>query len=106
MKVNHAIVANFYVANMTFNAIPEKISHENFLIYSTGIGVTLCMLGIFSFFCCRPLTFSKLFSSKNSLRNTIIVSNGFDPDQDQFCLDPNSLRRLSADVKSRRSAVS
>ena len=29
MKVNHVIVANFYVANMSFKAIPE-----NFRIYS------------------------------------------------------------------------
>ena len=34
MKVNHVIVANFYVANMSFNAIREKNASVNFRIYS------------------------------------------------------------------------
>ena len=43
---------------------------------------------------------------KNSFRNTIRVSNGLDPDQDQrsVCpvLDPDCLKRFSADDRSRR----
>ena len=42
--------------------------------------------------------------SKNSFRNTIRVSNGLDPDQDQHSvepdLEPNCLQKLSADEKS------
>ena len=42
--------------------------------------------------------FSKLTFSKNSFRNTIRVSNGFDPDHSVGPdLGPNSLQRLSAD---------
>ena len=44
--------------------------------------------------------FQKLTISKNSLRNTIRVSNGLDPDQDRHSvgpdLDPNCLERISA----------
>ena len=46
-------------------------------------------------------SFSKLTSLKDSFMNTIIVSNGLDPDQDQQSvgpdLGPNRLQRLSAD---------
>ena len=42
--------------------------------------VTLCMLGNFSCFCCHLLTIIKInFFQKNSLRNTIRVSNGLEP---------------------------
>ena len=63
------------------------------------------MLGNFSCFCCRLLTFfSKLIFKKNSFRSTIGVSNGLDPDQDQLNispdLGPNYLQRLSADDES------
>ena len=47
---------------------------------------------------------SKLSFPKNSFRNTIRVSNGFDPDQNQCSvgpdLGPNCFQRLSADDKS------
>ena len=49
--------------------------------------LTLCMLGNLSlfFFCCLPTFFSKLFfSKKKSLRNTIRVSNSFDPHRTDF----------------------
>ena len=63
-----------------------------------------CMLGNFSFFCCRLLTFYKLTFSKNSFRNTIRVSNRLDPDQDRHSvgpdLGPNCLQTLSAGDKS------
>ena len=49
--------------------------------------------------------FSELLFSKSSLRNTIMVSNGLDPDQDGHFISPdmgsNCLQRLSADDKSR-----
>ena len=49
------------------------------------------------------LIFSKSTSLKNSFRNAIRVSNGSDPDQDQYSvghdLGPNCLKRLSADDK-------
>ena len=64
---------------------------------------TLCMLDNFSCFCCPLLTFFKIIFSKNSLRNTIRVSNGFDPDQDRHSVGPdlgsNCFHRLSADDK-------
>ena len=41
--------------------------------------------------------FSTSTFSKNSFRNTIRVSNGLDPDQDQPDLGPNCLQKLSAD---------
>ena len=48
--------------------------------------------------------FSEFTFFFNSLRNTIRVSNGLDPDQDQHYvgpdLGPNCLSRLSADDKS------
>ena len=58
------------------------------------------------FFFCRLLNFSKLTFSKNSLRNTISVSNNLHPDQ-AWCsggpdLGPNCLQRLSADGTSRQ----
>ena len=73
--------------------------------------LTLCMLGNFSCFCCRLLTFfSKLTFSKNFFRNTIRVSNGLDPDQDRHSvgpdLSPNSLQRLSTDDKAAASKQS
>ena len=47
--------------------------------------------------------FSKMTFSKNSFRNTIRVSKGWDPDQDRHSvgpdLGPNCLQRLSADNK-------
>ena len=52
-------------------------------------------------FCCLLIFFSKSAFSKNSLRNTIRVSNSLDPDQAQHFvstyLGPNCLQRLSAD---------
>ena len=48
----------------------------------------------------------QFFFSKNSFKNTTIVSKGLDPDQKrQFVgpdLDPNCLQSLSADDKSHR----
>ena len=62
------------------------------------------MLGIFSCFCCRLLTFRNNILAKNSLRNTFSVAKGMDPDQDRRSvgpdLDTNFLQRLSADDKS------
>ena len=40
-------------------------------------GLTLCMLGNFSCFCCGLLIFSKLSFAKKSFRNTIREPNGF-----------------------------
>ena len=62
--------------------------------------LTLCMLGSFSCFNCRLLTFffSKLTFSKISFRNTVSLSNSLDPDQDPIlgpnCLQSNISRRL------------
>ena len=63
------------------------------------------MLGNFSCFYCRLLTFSKLaFLQKKSFRNTIRVSKGLEPDQGRLSvspdLGPNCLQRLQADEKS------
>ena len=52
--------------------------------------LTLCMLGNFSFFCCR-LLFSKI-----SFRNTIKVSNSLDPDRDGHLVSPDLGPKLSA----------
>ena len=69
----------------------------------------LCMLGNFSCFCCCLLSFSKSTFSKNSFRNTLTVSNGLDPDQDQHSvehdLEPNCLQKLSAEDKVASSMV-
>ena len=53
---------------------------QNLLFQNTLSGTlsecqTLCMLGNFSYFCCRLLIFSKFTFSKYSIRNTIRVSN-------------------------------
>ena len=65
--------------------------------------LTLCMLGNFSWFSGCLLTFFKINVLKNSFRNTIRVSNSFDPDQDRHSvgpdLGPNCLQRLLADDK-------
>ena len=70
------------------------------------VWLTLCNAcwAIFHAFIVVCWLFSKLTFSKNSFRNTIIVSHGLDPDQDRCSvgpdLDPNCLQRLSADEKS------
>ena len=55
--------------------------------------LTLCMLGNFSCFFVVCLIFD---FSKNSFRNTIIVSSSLDPDQDRPDLGPNCLQKSSA----------
>ena len=76
--------------------------------YYLRLGVlTLCVLGKFSCFCYRLLTFfSKLTFSKKSFRNAIRLFNGLGLDQDRHFvgpdLGPNCLQRLSADDESRR----
>ena len=48
------------------------------------------MLGNFSCLCCHLPTFFKInFFEKKSFRNTIIVSNILDPDQDRHSVGPN-----------------
>ena len=44
--------------------------------------LTLCMLGNFSYFCYRMMSFLKINIFKKYFKNTIRVSNGLDPDQD------------------------
>ena len=63
--------------------------------------ICLCILYswvIFLCFCCRLMTFFRnYFFQKESLRNTIRVSNGLNTDQDRrYDLGPNCLHRLSA----------
>ena len=60
------------------------------------------MLGNFSCFCCRLLTFLfKINFFKKSFRDIIKVSNGLDTDQDQRSgdpdLGPNCLQKISDD---------
>ena len=62
------------------------------------------MMGEFCMFYSGLIEVLKInFFSKNSLRNTIRVSNSLDPDQAQHFvapdLGPNYLQRLSADKK-------
>ena len=49
---------------------------------------------------------TNFFSSKNSFRNTVRVSNSFDPDQDQLSvgpdLGPDCLQKLAAEGKHPR----
>ena len=65
--------------------------------------LALFMLGNFSWLFCHLLIFLKIIFYKKSLRNTIRVSNGLNPDQDWHSvssdLGPNHLQRLSADNK-------
>ena len=81
----------------------SRADYENLqtvILYGGTLGgnilITLCMLGNFSCFCCRLPIFSKLNFEKNSFGNTIRVSNGLDPDQDECFvshdLDPSHLR--------------
>ena len=68
--------------------------------------LTLCMLGNIScFLLSSDFFFSKSTLLKNSLMNTIIVSNSLDPDQARRYvwpdLGPNCLQKLSADNTSR-----
>ena len=70
--------------------------------------LTLCMLGIFSFFCCDLLTFLKMNFFQKILKNTIRVSNGLDPDQN--CsggpdLDPNCLQSQMTKVSTIKERV-
>ena len=50
--------------------------------------------------------FQNYFFTKNSLRNTIILSKGLDPDQDQHFvgpdMGPNCLQRVSVNGKFSR----
>ena len=68
-----------------------------------GKKLTLFMLGNFSWLFCHLLIFFKIIFYTKSLKNTIGVSNGLDPDQDWYSvssdLGPNHLQRLSADNK-------
>ena len=66
-----------------------------FQIWSKGL--TLYMLGNFSYFCCRLLTFCK----SNYFKKFFQETNGLDPDQVLIQQSPNCLQRLSADEKSR-----
>ena len=50
--------------------------------------LSLFMLGNFSCFCCRLLTFFKKTLSENYFRNTIRVSISLNPDQDRHSV-PN-----------------
>ena len=69
--------------------------------------LSLCMLGNIWMLLLASADFFKInFFSKNSLRNTIMVSNGLDPDQDRHDLGPNCLKRLSADHKNCQLRVS
>ena len=65
---------------------------------------TFYMLGNFSCFYCRLLTFFKINFFKKFFQDAIRVSNGLDPDQDRRSvgpdLGPNCLQRLSADDNS------
>ena len=50
---------------------------------------------------CRLLTFFSInFLLKKYFRNTVRLSNGLDPDQDQCDLDPNCFQWINADDKS------
>ena len=60
----------------------ERVYHRD---ESPGTILTLCMLGNFSCFCCRMLTFYKLTFSKIDFKNTVRVSNSLDPDQGRHC---------------------
>ena len=63
--------------------------------------------GYCSMLFCHLLIFPISTFSKNSIRNTIRVSNNLDPDQARHFvgpdLGPNCLQRLSADTTSRQS---
>ena len=63
--------------SMLIRVFPELTDHFVCLVMNSLIYLTHCMLGNFSSFCCRLLTFFKIN------RNTIRVSNSFDPDRDQ-----------------------
>ena len=67
--------------------IPPREFHAAYnrlLIY-----LTLCMLGNFSCFCCRLVTFFKIIFFENSFRINIREANSFDPDQDQQNVGPD-----------------
>ena len=73
------------------------------LFFTSSTYLTLCIMGNFSCFRCRLLTFSKFTFSKKTFRNIIRVSNGLDPDQEGHSvspdLGPSCLQSLSADEK-------
>ena len=56
---------------------------------TTGISLTLCILGNFTCFLSSANSFSKLTFSKSSFRNTIRVSNSFVQDQDWHDVGPD-----------------
>ena len=63
------------------------------------------MLGNFSCFCCRLLTFFKINFSKKSSWNTNSVSNCSEPDQDRHSAGPGLGPKLFAKAISRRQNV-
>ena len=75
--------------------------------------VTFCMLGIFSYFCCRLLNFfkinffKKIFQEHYQIQN--LMSKHLNPDQDRHfvCpdLDPNCMQRLSVEDKRCRQLL-
>ena len=69
----------------------RQIVNQTVLLYSTRKPelilnaveftiLTICLLGIFSCFCCHLLTFFKIIFFQKIFQGTIIVSNGLDPD--------------------------
>ena len=84
----------------------EQIAADNiFSLFVDGRECLIpCMLGNFSCFCCRLLTFSKLTLSKNYFRNPNRLSKDLDPDRDPRSVSPGlgtlCLQMFSAEDKS------
>ena len=97
----HRRSGNYQQALETYKFIHKKFPDNVECKYA----LTLSMLGNFSCFCCRLLTFFKINFFKISFRETIRVPNSLDLNQDRHCvgpdLGPNCLQRLSADGKER-----
>ena len=102
LHVFHAfVVVYIFFSNKFFQE-----HYQNVKQFGSRLGVTFCILGNFSCFCCRLITlFHYELFSKNSFKNKIRVSNELDPDQDRHSVSPdwdsNCLQRLSADDKCR-----
>ena len=71
-----------------------KVLDFQYVAFTHGTSVPLCILGNFSWSCCGLQSFSRFFN-KILNSNTVKVSNGLNPDQDgrSVCpiLGPNCL---------------
>ena len=86
-ELNHLKI--HLIPNKPLHEIVYGQVHKILVLIALSYFVNLCMLGKFLCFLSSADFFQNYFVKKKSLRNTIKVSNGLDPDQDGRNVGPN-----------------